>query len=53
MLVRNIKNDYKLIIMDESASIPQECLKIMERLYIFVDTKDVELNTRLNLVVNP
>ena len=33
--------------------LPEECLKIIERLYIFIDTKDIDQNTRLQLVVNP
>ncbi len=37
-------NEYKL---------PEECEKIVERLYVFVDTKDIRQNIRLNLVVNP
>jgi hypothetical protein len=33
--------------------LPEECLKIIERLYIFIDTKDIDQNKRLQLVVNP
>jgi hypothetical protein len=33
--------------------LPEECEKIIERLYVFVDTKDIRQNIRLNLVVNP
>lgn len=37
----------------DSEILPQECLKVMQRLFDFIDTKDVELNKKLNLIVNP
>lgn len=43
-----------IIMQVESAPvIPPECSKIIERLFIFVDTKDPKLNTELQLAVNP
>jgi hypothetical protein len=36
-----------------ASALPEECLKIIERLYIFIDTKDIDQNKRLQLVVNP
>lgn len=39
--------------MDEKTTIPLECTKIMERLFFFVDSKNVELNRILNIAVHP
>lgn len=41
------------IIMSDKATLPVDCAKIIERLFVFVDTKDIELNRSLNIVVNP
>ena len=43
-----------IIMQVESAPvIPPECHKIIERIFVFVDTKDPKLNIELQLAVNP
>ena len=44
-------NDYKHY--QQMNPIPEEVGKILERLFVFVDSKDMELNVSLSLVVNP